>query len=125
MIFVVAIDPQSILTLIDKGEVGEDLLLGIFEALLQNCLLAETSGTWRLGVEIKSAISKITDTDIRKRISAVLETFGSPSQNRFVEVIDGHEKDWDTSLSDIIASQGNNRELDAAICEQPKQDGVF
>lgn len=124
MIFVVAIDPQSILTLIEEGEVGEDLLLGIFEALLQNCLLAETSGTWRVGAEIKSSIRKITDADVRKRITAVVETFGSPSQNRFVEVIDGYEEDWDTSLSEIIASQGNNSELDAAICEQPRQDGV-
>lgn len=125
MIFVVAIDPQSILTLIEKGDVGEDMLLGIFEALLQNCLLAETSGTWRVGAEIKSSIRKITDTAVRKRISAVLETFGSPGQNKLVEVMDGYEEDWDTSLSEIIASQGKNRELDAAICEQPKQDGVF
>lgn len=123
MIFIVAIDPDSVLALIEKGELGEDLLLGLFEALLQNCLLAETSVTWRIGKELRSAISKIKDPDIKKRVSSVLETFGNPSQSRFVAVIDGYEDDWDTSISDIIITQRNNPELDAAICEKPKQEG--
>ncbi len=123
MVFIVAIDPESVLALIERGELGEDLLLGIFESLLQNCLLAETSGTWRIGGELKSLIGKIKDPDIRKRVSAVLETFSSPSQSRFVAVIDGYENDWDTSISDILITQSNNSELDAAICERPKLEG--
>ncbi|MCX6876161.1 MAG: hypothetical protein NTW21_20500 [Verrucomicrobia bacterium] len=125
MIFVVAIDPQSILTLIERGEVGEELLLGIFEALLQNCLLAETSVTWRMGGELKDTVSYIKDPDIKKRVSAVMETFANPSKSRFVSVIDGYESDWDTSLSEIVANQGDNAELDAAICETPKHGGVL
>jgi hypothetical protein len=124
MIFVVAIDPESVQTLIDRGELGEDQLLGIFEALLQNCLLAETS-TWRVGSELRETARKVKDPDIKKKIWSILEIFGNPEKNRFVDVIDGYEADWDTGISDIIASQGNNRELDVAICEKVKNDGFL
>jgi hypothetical protein len=124
MVFIVAIDPRSIQTLIDKGELGEDLLLGIFEALLQNCLLAETS-TWRVGIELMETVRKIKDPDIRKKVVSVLEIFGHREKNRFVPVIDGYIGDYDTCLSEIIGNQSNNRELDVVVSETGPQDGVL
>ena len=121
MIFVVAIDPESVRALIDQGELGEDQLLGLFEALLQNCLLAETVETWRIGIELKESIKSIKDPGIKMRVNALLETLGSPSKNRFVEAIYGYENNWETSISEIIATQGENSELDAVICEKPNE----
>lgn len=124
MIFIVAIDPDSIQTLIDKGELGEEILLGIFEALLQNCLLAETS-TWRVGPELREKIRTIKDPDIRKKVWSVLEVFADPAKSRLVDVIDDYNCDYETSLSDIIGAQGDNKDLDVAICEKPMKDCAF
>jgi hypothetical protein len=124
MIFIVAIDPDSVQTLIDKGELGEEILLGIFEALLQNCMLAETS-TWRVGPELREKIRKIKDPDIGKKVWSVLEVFADPAKSRLVDVIDDYSGNYETSLSEIICAQENNKDLDVAICEKPVKNRTF
>ncbi len=119
MIYVVALDPISIQALISVGALGEDQLIGIFEALLQNCMIAETVSTWRVGPELREAVKGIGNTNTRKRAIAILETLASPGRNRFVEVIVGHEDDYDTPLSDILVTQTHNAELDVIVCEAP------
>lgn len=117
MVYVVALDPASIQALSSVGALGEDQLIGIFEALLQNCMIAETVGTWRVGAELREAVKRIRNTDTRKRAVAILETLASPGRNRFVDVIAGHEDDCDTPLSDILITQARNAELDVIVCE--------
>lgn len=118
MVFVVAIDPASIAVCGAHGEIGEDLLVGVFEALLQNCLLAEIAGSWRLGAELKKAVKRLPEGDARKRVGAILETLGSPGRCRLVEVIDGFEDDYKTPVNEILVAQGENVELDAIVCER-------
>jgi hypothetical protein len=118
MVFVVAIDPASIDACGTSGDIGEDLLVGVFEALLQNCLLAEIAGSWRLGAELKEAVKRLPEGDARKRVGAILETLGSPDRCRLVDVIDGFEGDYDTPVTEMLVAQGENVELDAIVCEK-------
>lgn len=123
MVYVVALDPASVQALTSVGALGEDQLIGIFEALLQNCMIAETVGTWRVGSELREVVKRIGNTDTRKRAIAILETLASPGRNRFVDVIGGHEDDCDTPLSDILITQTRNEELDVIVCETPAVAG--
>lgn len=119
MIYVVGLDPASIHALTSAGSLGEDQLVGIFEALLQNCMIAETTD-WRVGMELAQAVKGICDTGIRKRVISILETLAAPNQrNRLVEVIDSSANALDAPLTEILSSQIENPELDAIICESP------
>jgi hypothetical protein len=115
MIFVVALDPASIRACATQGALGCDHLIGVLLALSQNCLMAETEGTWRISSELKEAIAEIPDQGARKIAAAVLEKLLAPDRNKFVEVI---EDDGESVIGDLLAIQSENIELDAIICEQ-------
>jgi hypothetical protein len=100
---------------LELGDLGEDQVVGVFEALLQNCLLAETAGSWRLSVALSEAVGAISSVSIRKRLTAILESLLSPTNCRFVEAIMGYEDDYESTISEILISQGGNAELDAII----------
>ena len=123
MIFVVAIDPESIRSCAASGEFGADHLIGILLALQQNCLLAEICGTWRISEELKQAVKSIPDQNTRKKASAILEDILSPSRYRLVEVIRGFEDDYDTLIGKILSSQTSNENLDVIICETDGDHG--
>jgi hypothetical protein len=119
MIFVVAVEPDCIPSCLALGDLGEDQIVGVFEALLQNCLLAETTGSWRLSAALTDTVKAVTSVSIRKRLTAILETLLSPTTNcRFVEAIQGYEVDYESTILEILASQGNNSELDAIITSE-------
>jgi hypothetical protein len=117
MIFVVALDPESIKACSRQGEIGFDHLVGVFQALLQNCLMAEIDGTWRLGPELVDAAKNIPDQDARKKIMTILERLMDPNHYRFVPVISGFEGDHETETGAILASQTTNTDLDLVVCE--------
>lgn len=124
MIFVVALDPASIIASGSKGVLGGDHLAGIFQSLLQNCLLAEFAGTWRLSEELKCAVKTISDQDARKKLVTMLEKLADPTRNRFVDVIHGHEDDYDTAVGTLLAGQTGNRDLDIIVCETAVLSGA-
>jgi hypothetical protein len=115
MIFVVALEPVCISECMKLGDLGEDHVVGVFEALLQNCLLAETAGSWRLSAALADAVRAVPSVSIRKRLSAIVETLLCPSNCRFVEAILGFEDDYQSTISQILISQRGNPELDAII----------
>ena len=124
MIFVVAIDPESIALCGQQGALGCDHLIGVLQALTQNCLIAEASGTWRLSKEFKEAVKSIPDQGARKIAVAMLEKLMDPNHFRFVEVIHGFEEDYETAAGVIVAAQTDNPDLDAIICEQDPAPGL-
>lgn len=123
MIFVVAFDPASIRICASQGAIGGDHLVGVLQALLQNCLMAEISGTWRLSNELVSAVNEIPEQATRKTAKALLEKLLNPNHYRFVEVITGYEEDYETELGIILASQVGNAKLDVVVCERETVSG--
>ena len=123
MVFVVAIDPESIVICGKQGPLGCDHLVGVLQALLQNCLIAEVCGTWRLSADIKEAVKSIPDPGARKKAVTMLEKLADPNRYRFVDVIHGFENDDDTPLGTILAAQTDNPELDVIVCEQNPAPG--
>jgi hypothetical protein len=123
MIFVVALDPESISSCAKQGNIACDHLIGVLLALNQNCLLAEFSGTWRLSGELRNAIKSIEDQGTRKIASSLLESMLDPNRYRFVETITGHEDDFDTPLGELLANHLHDPELDAIISEQQVSQG--
>lgn len=115
MIFVVALDPDSIRMCAAQGQLGCDHLVGVLLALSQNCLMAETEGTWRIGLELKEAIAEIPDPGARKIASAILEKMLAPDCIKFVEVINDAD---DLPIGELLAIQNNNSGLDVIICEK-------
>lgn len=118
MIFVVALDPASISACGSQGAIGGDHLVGVLQSFLQNCLLAEIAGTWRLSQELKVAVKGIPDQDARKKVITILEKLADPTRSRFVEVIHGFEDDYETEIGAMLASQTENRDLDVVVCER-------
>ena len=123
MIFVIAIDPESIAICGQQGPLGCDHLIGVLQALLQNCLIAETCGTWRLSKEIKEAVKSIPDQGARKKAVTMLEKLTDPNRYRFVDVIHGFEDNYETGAGAILATQTDNPELDVIVCEQNPTPG--
>lgn len=123
MIFIVAVDPDCIPNCLSLGDLGEDQIVGVFEALLQNCLMAEIAGSWRLSAGLGEAVRAVKNVDIRKRLTAILETLLSPANCRFVEAIHSYECDYETPIIQILETQTSNREIDAIIAETVFQDG--
>ena len=123
MIFIVAFDPASIRICASQGAIGGDHLVGVLQALLQNCLIAEIRGTWRISQELVSAVKEIPEQGTRKTATALLEKLLDPNRYRFVEVITGFEDDDETELGVILASQIGNADLDVVVCESESVAG--
>ena len=96
------------------GGLGADALIGIFRVLLGNCLLAETTD-WRTGPELREAVRKIANQDVRARVSALLETFWKRS--RFVAILEHEEGDEDVSTAAVALRNRSHAFLDAIITE--------
>ena len=122
MVFVIALDPASVSAAAAGGEMGCDHLIGVFEALLQNCLIAEFSGTWRMGEELKEAVQAIPNYDIRMRCGKFLKVMAT--RNRFVEAILGHEEDFETQVGLLLSRHTADPALDAILCETPTSKGT-
>ena len=116
MIFCVFLDPESVCKLASMGGLGADALIGILRVLLGNCLLAETTD-WRTGPELREAVRKIANQDVRARVSALLEAFWRRS--RFVAILEHEEGDEDVSTAAVALRNRSNTYLDAIIAETP------
>ncbi|OYV05968.1 MAG: hypothetical protein CFE26_08805 [Verrucomicrobiales bacterium VVV1] len=109
---------MPILACANNGQLGGDHLAGVLLALLQNCMLAEAAGTWRIGRELKNAVESIEDPGSRKAATAVLETMLDPNRLKFVDVITGFEDDEESPIGEMLISQSANADLDSIICEK-------
>lgn len=85
MIFCVFLDPESVRQAAAQGELGADHLIGVLRALLENCLLAETTD-WQVGTELKDAVKAIEEPNLRMRAVALLEKFAT--RNRFADFLE-------------------------------------
>ncbi|MCB1227095.1 MAG: hypothetical protein KDK99_14855 [Verrucomicrobiales bacterium] len=119
MIFCVFLDPQSIRRLSGMGELGGDSLIGVLRVLLQSCLLAETTD-WRAGAELSDAVKAISNQDVRKRVSALMEELGK--RKRFVAILDAGDEDTNVSPAAIALRNRNLQQLDAIISELDQQN---
>ncbi len=99
------------------GGLGADALIGILRVLLGNCLLAETTD-WRTGPELRDAVKKIANQDVRARVSALLETFWRRS--RFVAILEHEDGDDDVSTAAVALRNRNHAFLDVIITETPR-----
>lgn len=116
MIFCVFLDPESVRKLSSMGGLGADALIGILRVLLGNCLLAETTD-WRTGQELREAVQKIANQDVRARVSALLEGFWRRS--RFVAILEHEDGDEDVSTAAVALRNRSHAFLDAIITETP------
>jgi|GEM_PF-6352201 len=116
MIFCVFLDPESVRKLSSTGGLGADALIGILRVLLGNCLLAETTD-WRTGTELREAVKKIANQDVRARVSALLEAFWRRS--RFVAILEHEDGDEDVSTAAVALRNRSHAFLDAIITETP------
>lgn len=116
MIFCALIDPDSIRASAAAGEWGEDHLIGVLQCLLQNCLIAETTYSWRFGGELADAIKGIKNQDARLKAGALLEALDKRS--RFVGIIDDSAFDLEAPLYSIAQAQAKHPNLDVIITQQ-------
>lgn len=114
----------AVVSLQDVGVGISQVLPVLFQALLQNCLLAEVAGTWRLGAELKDAVKEIKNQDVRKKMVAILERLADPNNCRFTEIVTGFEEDYDSTIAEMLATQSENDELDLIVSESDVDDGT-
>jgi hypothetical protein len=117
MIFCIFFDPACVKSAVDAGPLGLDHLLGIFRCMLENCLLAETIDTYRVGLELAEAVQAIPETaenlGARKRVVALLESL--KLRRRFAPVLEDDPERYDAPLTQIAQANRNNPNLDAVI----------
>ncbi len=116
MIYCAFLDPKSVCKLSSMSGLGADALIGILRVLLGNCLLAETTD-WRTGPELREAVKKIANQDVRARVSALLEAFWRRS--RFVAILEHEYGDEEAPTAAVALRNRSHAFLDAIITETP------
>lgn len=113
MIFCVFIDPDCLAEAEAEGPIAGGSLIALFQAALQNCFVAETKGSWRVGGDLRAAVEAISDQDLRKKLTELLVALAT--RNRFEEVIECDEGDLDTPVGDLAVADVENGDLDHLI----------
>ena len=114
MIFCAFLDPESVRKLSGMGVLGMDALVGILRALLENCLLAETTD-WQTSPELKSAVQAIPDQNARMRAAAILESFWK--RGRFAPILQPLGTAEAASPAQVALANRNHPELDVIVTE--------
>jgi len=114
MIFCVFLDPESVRQAAAQGELGADHLIGVLRALLENCLLAETTD-WQVGTELKDAVKAIEEPNLRMRAVALLEKFAT--RNRFADFLEPLESNADALPAAVALANRDHPSLDAILTE--------
>ncbi len=116
MIFCAFLDPESVRKLSGMGVLGMDALVGILRALLENCLLAETTD-WQTSPELKSAVQAIPEQNARVRAAALLESFGK--RGRFAPILHPLETAEAATPAQVALANRNHPDLDVIVTEVP------
>lgn len=116
MIFCAFLDPESVRKLSGMGVLGMDSLIGILRALLENCLLAETTD-WQTGTELKAAVQAIPDQTARMKATALLESFWK--RDRFASILDTSNATIDASPAQVALTNRSHHGLDVIVTETP------
>lgn len=117
MIFCVFLDPESIRQSAAKGDLGADHLIGVLRALLENCLLAETTD-WQVSAELKDAVKAIQEPNLRKRAVSLLENMAT--RNRFASFLAPLEDDPEAIPTAVALANRDHPALDAILTESPE-----
>jgi hypothetical protein len=117
MIFCVFLDPETIRRSAAQGDLGADHLIGVLRALLENCLLAETTD-WQVGGELKDAVKAIEEPNLRMRAVALLEKFAT--RNRFADFLEPIESNADALPAAVALANRDHPSLDAILTESPE-----
>lgn len=117
MIFCVFLDPESIRQSAAQGDLGADHLIGVLRALLENCLLAETTD-WQVGGELKEVVKAIEEPNLRMRAIALLEKFAT--RNRFADFLEPLESNADALPAAVALANRDHPSLDAILTESPE-----
>ena len=114
MIFCAFLDPESIRQSACQGDLGADHLIGVLRALLENCLLAETTD-WQVGTELRDAVKAIQEPNLRKLVGSLLEKFAT--RNRFADFLKPLEMPSSGSVSAVALSNRDHPALDVILTE--------
>jgi hypothetical protein len=107
MVYSVFLDPECVE---EACEGGRTTLVSMLRGFLQNCLIAETKGSWRVGPELRDAVSKVPDQEIRLQLGVLLEILAK--RNRFKEAICCDPEDYESPIAELAAQDLDNPDID-------------
>lgn len=116
MIFCAFLDPESIRHSAAQGDLGADHLVGVMRALLENCLLAETTD-WQVGAQLKDAVKAIQEPNLRKRAASLLEDMAK--RNRFADILEPPDENPEASPAAVALANRDHPALDVILTESP------